>query len=79
VTVFFNIEYLRVGGNSNKISSDRAFVTRYVCSIVHGRVCSKSAVFQERPVNTYYHAFLYGSAVEASLTKLVGHVGVFRP
>jgi len=38
VTYFFNIEYPRVGGNSNKISSDGAFVTRDVRSIVLGTV-----------------------------------------
>jgi hypothetical protein len=38
VTDFFNIEYPRVGENSNKISSDAAFVTRDVRSIVLGTV-----------------------------------------
>jgi len=38
VTDFFNIEYPRVGANSNKISSDGAFVTRDVRSIVLGTV-----------------------------------------
>lgn len=35
---FFNIKYPRVGENSNKISSDRAFVTRDIRSIVLGTV-----------------------------------------
>lgn len=34
VTGFFNPECLRVGGILNKISSDRAFVTRDVRTIV---------------------------------------------
>ena len=38
MTDFFNIEYPRVGGNSNKVSSDGAFVTRDVRSIVLGTV-----------------------------------------
>jgi len=44
VTDFFNTEYPRVGGNSNKISSDGAFVTRYVRSIVLDIVVRKGNV-----------------------------------
>ena len=38
VTDLFNTEYPRVGGNSNKISFDGAFVTRDIRSIVLGTV-----------------------------------------
>jgi hypothetical protein len=38
VTDLFNTEYRRVGGNSNKISFDGAFVTRDIRSIVLGTV-----------------------------------------
>jgi len=47
VTDIFNTEYPRVGGNSNKISSDGAFVMRDVRSIELGTVHSKKHGMEE--------------------------------
>jgi hypothetical protein len=49
VTDFFNTEYPTVGGNWNKISSDRAFVTHDVRSIV---LDSRVDGYRSTPWNT---------------------------